>query len=154
MTIVGEALRASWRVCTALALAIGCAAAALIFIRPEPVAGVAIANQGVVATIKEERAVAAAKQAAADEAAALAALEEETRTSMQSYFSDPVNQLENEELVVSEVGLIKTAENLYEGMATMSRRGGMPRDIVIHVKADGRTSMWSTEPGALAPLFD
>lgn len=137
----------------ALALAIGCAAAVLYFGRPAPIAGVSTVDQSVVAAVKEERRLAVEKQLAAEAAERLAFLEKDTRDSMQAFFGDPKNGMGSLELVVSEVGLIKVGENLYEGLATMSSNGGMPREIPVKVTADDRTSMWSTEEGALAPLF-
>lgn len=138
----------------ALALAIGCAAAVLYLGQPAPIGGVATVDQGVVAAVKEERRVAAEKQLAAAAATKLAQLETETRESMQAFFRDPENGMDSLDIAISEVGLIKVGENLYEGLATMSSNGGTSRDIPVKVKADTRTSMWSTEPGALAPLFE
>jgi hypothetical protein len=144
---------ARWWWVAAVALIVLGGVAALVFIRPAPVAGVATANHDAVVAVQVERAAAVAQQVAAQEAADLAQLEDLTLRSMQGYFSDPANGLDDEGLAVLSVGLIKTGDNAYEGMATMTRNGGSPHDIPIHVTADDRTSLWKTDPGALMPLF-
>ncbi|BBZ77555.1 hypothetical protein MANY_28920 [Mycolicibacterium anyangense] len=98
-------------------------------------------------------AAAAADRKAAEEAANLADLEIQVQRSMQDFFDDPANHRVDLGIKVLKVGLVKSAENQYEGMATMTANGGDPQEITVHVKADDRTMMWETDPGALIPLF-
>lgn len=95
---------------------------------------------------------AAAEQRRRDEAAALASLEDEVRVSMQEFFDDPEN-MRYDRIAVKSVSLFKTGDNIYEGMARMSANGGTERDIGVHVRADDLKLQWSTDEGALLPLF-
>lgn len=140
-------------ICAAAVALIIASVAAMFFLGHTTVTGTPTANRDIVVAVAAEREATAARQAAAEEANLLSQLEDETRRSMQGYFGDPANGLNNYGLVVLSVGLIKSAGNQYEGMATISRNGGSPRDIAVHVTADDRRSMWSTDPGALVPLF-
>jgi hypothetical protein len=145
---------ARWRWVVAVAVVALGAVVALVFVRPAPITGVAVANQAAVVAAQADRAAAAAQQAELEAQAALAWLEDQTLQSMQGYFADPANDLSDEGLAVLSVGLIKTGDNTYEGMATMTRMGGPQRHIPIHVLADERSLGWNTDPGALLPLFN
>ena len=95
---------------------------------------------------------ATAEQKKIDDAAALTRLEEEVRSDMQTYFTDPANTL-GDRITVTAVSLVNIAPNTFEGMAKMSANGGAEHDVKVHVTADDRSLMWSTEPGGLLPLF-
>jgi hypothetical protein len=95
---------------------------------------------------------AAAEQKKIDDAAALTRLEAEVRSDMQTYFTDPAN-ISGDHITVTAVSLVNTAPNTFEGMAKMSANGGAEHDVKVHVTADDRKLMWSTDPGGLLPLF-
>ena len=139
-----------WGLLVAVVLAAGAVAASLILAGPtilhgKQIAGTPIANAPQVSSAKAER-------KAAFDAFMLASLEAEVRLSMQQYFDSPDNS-RGSSFDVSSVHLIKVSDNKYEGMATMSANGGPQRDIAVHVTADDRNMMWSTDPGGLLPLF-
>lgn len=98
-----------------------------------------------------EEAEAAAEKKRADEEN-LRNLELDVRDDMQRYFNDPEN-MTYDRITVYEVHLIAAGENLFEGAAKMSANGGTQRDIPIHVRADDKRMQWSTDQGALLPLF-
>jgi hypothetical protein len=137
-------------------VAIGAVTAAA-FLNVRIVTGTATANPVAVMTAANERKeaaeLAAAEQKAAADAAFVTNLEGEVQQSMQAYFDDPANRLQYEGIVVSAVTLMKTADTTFEGMATMAAGGRSARDIAVHVTADDRNLMWTTDPGALLPLF-
>jgi hypothetical protein len=145
-----------WIAAAVLVVAIGAVTAAG-FLNVRIVTGTATANPVAVMAAADDRKeaaeLAAAEQKAAADAAFVTRLEGEVRQSMQDYFDDPVNRLNNENIVVSAVGLVKTADTTFEGMATMSASGGSTHDIAVHVTVDDRNMMWSTDPGGLLPLF-
>ncbi|WP_457143287.1 hypothetical protein [Mycobacterium sp. URHB0021] len=121
-------------------------------LRERQVSGTPTADPIEVVTYADERETQAiADQRAADDAF-LAALETEVKQSIKEHFEDPANSLYLP-IVVTEVVLIKTADNKYEGTATMQAGSNTAREIPIHVTADDRTLMWQTDPGALVPLF-
>jgi hypothetical protein len=149
---VAEQFARWWWVAAVALIALG-AVAAVVFIRPVPIAGVAVANHDIVVAMAAEREATAAKQAAAEEAALLASIEDETLRSLQAYFNDPANDASGEGLAVLAVGLTRTGDNVFEGLATMTRFGGKPHDIPVHVTDDGRRAQWTFDAGALLPLF-
>ena len=121
-------------------------------LRERQVSGTPTANPIEVVKYADERETQAiADQKAADDAF-LAALETQVKQSIQEHFEDPANSLYLP-IAVTEVVLIKTADNKYEGTATMQAGSNTARQIPIHVTADDRTLMWQTDPGALVPLF-
>jgi len=120
------------------------------------VTGAATANpMAVVQAAADNKAAAdaaAAEQKKIDDAAALARLEKEVQSDMQSYFDDPAHDFVDRFSVMA-VSLVNTAPNTFEGMARMSANGGAEHDVKVHVTADDRKVMWSTDPGGLLPLF-
>lgn len=147
---VAPTRRRPWPLIVSGVIAAAAAAGSLTLAGPtilhgKQIAGMATANAADVIAVKAER-------KAAMDAFMLASLEAEVRLSMQQYFDDPSNSRGASFDVVT-VHLIKVSDNKYEGMATMSANGGAQRDISVHVTADERNMMWSTDPGGLLPLF-
>lgn len=141
-----------WGRIAAMAVALGVAAGAGALAYPGMVHGNVVA--GTLTANPAEVAAAAAERKAAADAADLAQLQIEVRQSMQDYYSAP-EQVESlrAQIQVFNVNLVKTGDNTYEGMATMSADGGPQRDIQVHVSADSVRLLWNTDAGALAPLF-
>lgn len=83
----------------------------------------------------------------------LAELENEVQSDMRTYFADPANGREDDNITVGMVSLVKVAEGQFDGMVAMSALGNAEVDVKIHVTADERKLMWSTEQGALLPLY-
>ena len=75
----------------------------------------------------------------------------QVKSSMQESFdSDP--KFSNMHLVVTTVVLVRSHDNVYEGMATViSAR--QSHDVPITVTADGSNTIWKTQPGALISLM-
>jgi hypothetical protein len=150
-----------WTLIAAAVIAASAMAGAAILAGPgmlngKLISGTPTANAGGVQAAAEERKAAeearqAQEKAAADQAY-LRLLEGQTKQSMQDYFNGPDNDL-GTTITITDVSLIKTAENKYEGIATMAAGSHEPHQIPIHVTADERNLMWETDQGALLPLF-
>lgn len=149
-------IRWGWIAAAAAAGAVLAGAGALAapgIMHGRPIAGTPTPNAGAVVAAAQERKAAADAALAAREAEFLRSLELQVLFSMLDFFKDPNNNPLGWDIHVSDVGLVKTGENTFEGMATMTANDGPPKSIPVHVTADERNMMWSTDPGALLPLF-
>jgi hypothetical protein len=147
--------RWTWVVATMVAVAVlsGVGFLAAPFVRDgKLVTGVAIANSAEVTEYADERKAQEIADQKARDAALLTDLEKQLKQNMQKYFDDPAND-KGLPITVIDVAAVKVGENKYEAMATMRAGNYTPRQVPIHVTADDRNIMWSSDSGALLPLF-
>ncbi|WP_131809191.1 hypothetical protein [Mycolicibacterium setense] len=90
--------------------------------------GIPTANSGEVTAAAAKRKAAEETATKAAEKADLRRLEAEVKQSLQDYFDDSGNG-KGTRIRVFQFSLIKVAENLYEGMATMTANGGRKRTL-------------------------
>jgi predicted metalloprotease len=149
-----------WLYVSVAVLALVVAVAVGVVLRPVTtvIPGRALSNQAsVIAATADRKAAddaAAAKKAADDAAALLASTESDVKDSMQGYFNDPANDMTVPHITVFVVNLIQVGTNKFEGEADMQAGDGPRRQILVHVTADQQSTLWSTDKGALLPLFD
>jgi len=137
---------------TALVLLAGAGAlAAPGVMHGRPIEGEPTANAAEVEAVRVERAAAEEAARIAAEKAALAALEDEVLDSLRRHFNDPERTWLG--IDVLNIGLVRVAENRYEGLVELTADGGSPTNVKIEVHADGRTLIWELDRDDLLRLL-